>query len=381
MNARRSNPITGQSSNPLTLQSSLFDGFYSGKRVLVTGHTGFKGSWLALWLHELGAKVTGLALPPNTEPSHFDLISLKDLIIHIEGDIRDGEMVQKIFEQAKPVIVFHLAAQPLVRDSYDDPKTTFDTNIGGTVNILEAIRCCPSIKAAVVITSDKCYENREWVWGYRENDPMGGHDPYSASKGATEIVCGAYLRSYFDKNGRGPHIGFATARAGNVIGGGDWAKDRIIPDCVRSLSKGEPIIVRNPNATRPWQHVLDPLSGYILLAQRLLENPEHYSGPWNFGPAENGHIRVVELAEKFIKAWGGGQIKTLPSNNNALHEAHLLTLCIDKAIYKLEWRPLLESGEAIDWTVDWYKTWHKVDNDLQRLSIRQIHDYMNNSRE
>ena len=213
----------------------MFNNFFKNKSVLVTGHTGFKGSWLALWLHELGAKVTGLALPPNTEPSHFDLIHLQDFITHIEGDIRDEKTVRKAFQKAKPEIVFHLAAQPLVRDSYDDPKTTFDTNIGGTVNVLEAIRHCPSVKAAVIITSDKCYENKEWVWGYRENDPMGGHDPYSASKGATEIVCSAYLRSFFQNSARGPHIGFASARAGNVIGGGDWAKDRIIPDCVRAL--------------------------------------------------------------------------------------------------------------------------------------------------
>ncbi len=332
--------------------------FIKGKSVLVTGHTGFKGSWLALWLHELGAHVTGFALPPNTEPNHFDLIELTNLIHHIEGDIRDLQAVTQAFDRAKPEIVFHLAAQPLVRDSYDDPKTTFDTNIGGTVNVLEAIRHCPSVKAAVIVTSDKCYENREWVWGYRENDPMGGHDPYSASKGATEIVCTAYFRSYFNKNGHGPHLGFATARAGNVIGGGDWAKDRIIPDCIRALSKGEPIRIRNPHATRPWQHVLDPLSGYLLLAQRLAENPERFSGSWNFGPVEGGQISVIELAEKFIKAWGGGTIETPPSENKAPHEAHLLKLCIDKAMHELHWKPTLDSESAIDWTVEWYKAWH-----------------------
>ena len=353
----------------------MFGNVLKNKSVLVTGHTGFKGSWLALWLHELGAKVTGLALPPNTEPSHFELIRLHDLITHVEGDIRNDDIINKTFEKSNPEIVFHLAAQPLVRDSYDDPKTTFDTNIGGTVNILEAIRHCPSVKAAVVITSDKCYENKEWVWGYRENDPMGGHDPYSASKGSGEIVCAAYLRSFFDKNGRGPHLGFATARAGNVIGGGDWAKDRIIPDCIRALSKGEPIQVRNPNATRPWQHLLDPLSGYLLLAKRLLEAPESFSGSWNFGPVESGQIKVIDLANKFVKAWGSGQIHTSPSEKSAPHEDHLLRLCIDRAIHELKWKPLLDSSAAIDWTVDWYKAWHLNDRDLRSLSLSQIRNF------
>ena len=350
----------------------MFGGFYKNKSVLVTGHTGFKGSWLALWLHELGANVTGLALPPNTEPNHFDLIGLKDLIHHIEGDIRDLQTVSKAFVIAKPQIVFHLAAQPVVRESYDDPKTTFDTNIGGTVNVLEAIRHCPSVKAVVVVTSDKCYENREWVWGYRENDPMGGHDPYSASKGATEIVCSAYLRSYFQQGARGPHIGFATARAGNVIGGGDWAKDRIIPDCVRALSKGEPIIIRNPNATRPWQHVLDPLSGYLLLAKRLNEDPERLSGPWNLGPCTSDQITVKELAERFISSWGSGKIQLPQTSAKAPHEAHLLHLNIDKAAFGLNWQPAWHSSEAIDFTVDWYKSWHSGQVVPITLSLEQI---------
>jgi CDP-glucose 4,6-dehydratase len=334
----------------------MFGNFFKNKSVLVTGHTGFKGSWLSLWLSEMGARVTGLALPPNTAPSHFELIRLQDLITHTEGDIRYDGIVKTAFEKAKPEIVFHLAAQPLVRDSYDDPKTTFDTNIGGAVNVLEAIRTCPSVKAVVVVTSDKCYDNKEWVWGYRENDPMGGHDPYSASKGATEIVCASYLQSFFAKQALGPYLGFATARAGNVIGGGDWAKDRIIPDCIRALSKGEPIVVRNPQATRPWQHVLDPLAGYLLLAQRLLEDPERFSGSWNFGPMENGHIRVNDLVNKCIAAWGDGKTPAHQSGTNAPHESHLLRLCIDKAINELQWKPLLGGGDAIDWTVSWYKT-------------------------
>ena len=357
-------------------EQGIFNGFYKGKSVLVTGHTGFKGSWLSLWLHELGAVVTGLALPPNTEPSHFGLIRLQDLITHIEGDIRNEEIVRKTFETANPEIVFHLAAQALVRDSYDDPKGTFDTNIGGTINVLEAIRHCPSIKAAVVVTSDKCYENKEWIWGYRENDQMGGHDPYSASKGAAEIVCSAYLRSFFHKGARGPHLGFATVRAGNVIGGGDWAKDRIIPDCVRALSEGKPIIIRNAGATRPWQHVLDPLSGYLLLAKRLAEDPDVISGPWNLGPRNSDQITVKELAERFISIWGGGDIQLPHGQESASHEAHLLHLNIDKAVFSLNWQPVWNSSEAIKFTVDWYKSWSTDKEALRNCSLKQIKHFV-----
>jgi len=353
----------------------MFSDFFQNKNVLVTGHTGFKGSWLALWLNELGASVTGLALPPDTSPNHFELIGLQKQIQHIEGDIRDFEAVKNAFVKAQPEIVFHLAAQALVRNSYNDPKTTFDTNIGGTVNILEAVRHCPHVRAVVVVTSDKCYENREWIWGYRENDPLGGHDPYSASKGATEIVSAAYCRSYFGKNGQGPYLGLATARAGNVIGGGDWAKDRIIPDCIRALSKGDPIIIRNPNATRPWQHVLDPLSGYLLLAQRLLENNVRFSGAWNFGPQTSDQITVKELADRFVNAWGSGQIHLPPTKEKAPHEAHLLHLSIDKAVCELGWHPALDSSTAIDWTVKWYKEWCDRQASILSLSLGQIKEF------
>ncbi len=349
----------------------MFQDIFKNQRILVTGHTGFKGSWLALWLNELGANVTGFALPPNTRPNHFELIGLADLACHIEGDIRDFQAVRQAFETVRPDIVFHLAAQPIVSESYHDPKTTFDTNVSGTVNILEALRQSPTVKAAVVITSDKCYENREWIWGYRENDPLGGHDPYSASKGAAEIVSSAYLRSYFNSGGQGPHPGFATARAGNVIGGGDWAKDRIIPDCVRSLTAGKPIVVRNPQATRPWQHVLDPLCGYLRLAAKLLENPEIFSGAWNFGPQTSDQITVCELAKRFVHKWGEGRIET-PFTMKAPHEAHFLHLNIDKAVFDLQWRPVLDSSSAIDWTVDWYQSWRQSGNACRDLSIRQI---------
>jgi len=350
----------------------MFYNFYKNKRILLTGHTGFKGSWLALWLHKLGASVTGLALQPNTELSNFELIGLKDLIQHREGDIRALPSLHAAFADAQPEIVFHLAAQPLVRESYDDPKTTFDTNIGGTVNFLEAIRYCPTVKAAVVITSDKCYENKEWVWGYREQDPMGGHDPYSASKGATEIVCSAYLRSFFQIGARGPNIGFATARAGNVIGGGDWAKDRIIPDCVRALIKGAPIILRSPQAIRPWQHVLDPLAGYLLLAKCLFENPLPFSGAWNFGPQPEDQITVKELVSRFITSWGCGTIQESQSGAKAPHEAHVLQLCIDKAVHLLSWKPMLDGTTAIDWTAEWYKGWFSEPASCLEISIDQI---------
>ncbi len=353
----------------------VFGDIFRGKRVLISGHTGFKGSWLALWLHELGAEVTGIALPPDISPSHFELIGLRDIVNHIEGDIRDRRVVNKAFKIADPEIVFHLAAQALVRNSYDDPKGTFDTNIGGTVNILEAVRASSFVKAVVVITSDKCYENKEWVWGYRENDPMGGHDPYSASKGAAEIVCSAYRRSFFDKAGRGPHIGFATVRAGNVVGGGDWATDRIIPDCIRALSENKPIVIRNPNATRPWQHVLDPLSGYLFLAQQLLNNPDRFSGAWNFGPADIEHINVEELAKRFVTAWGEGRIEPVESNRSAPHEANLLRLSIDKAACEIGWFPVLNGSTAIDWTVNWYKDWRKAGNNMRKSSLSQIYEY------
>lgn len=361
--------------NPTIAHNSLFNGFYRGKSVLVTGHTGFKGSWLALWLHDQGAKVTGLALPPNTDPSHFDLIGLGNMVRHFEGDICDIQTVKHVFDIAKPEIVFHLAARALVRDSYDDPKGTFDTNIGGTVNVLEAIRKCPTVKAVVVVTSDKCYDNREWIWGYRESDPLGGHDPYSASKGAAEIVCAAYRFSFFNNDDCAPHLGFATARAGNVIGGGDWAKDRIIPDCVRALTAKKPIIIRNPQATRPWQHILDPLYGYLLLAKNLWRYPDRFNGAWNFGPVTSDQITVVELANRFIKAWGSGKIQCSKVKDKLNHEAHLLHLCIDKAVTNLKWQPMLDGFSSIGWTVSWYEKMYIGQKAADSLSLEQIRKY------
>lgn len=349
--------------------------FYKGKKVLVTGHTGFKGSWLSLWLSHLGAKVVGVALKPDTKPSHYELIGLKRLLSNeYIQDIRDYDKIKNIFRYEKPDIVFHLAAQPLVRDSYVIPKETFDINIGGTINILEAIRNSTSVRCAVFITSDKCYENKEWLWGYREDDRLGGRDPYSASKGAMEIVCNSYYRSFFSKEAMGPHIGFATVRAGNVIGGGDFAKDRIVPDCVRALSKGVSIVIRNPNSTRPWQHVLEPLYGYLLLGIKLYYKPEKYSTPFNFGPFEIEHIRVEELVKMFIRIWGSGGYIIKPEKKR-LHEANLLRLVIDKAVSLLGWRPVLSSREAIEWTASWYKEWHNKRKDLLNTSLENIKEY------
>jgi CDP-glucose 4,6-dehydratase len=353
----------------------MFSDVFRDKRVLLTGHTGFKGSWLGLWLHDLGSHVTGLALEPDTDPAHFDLIDLGSMVQHVVGDIRDVGVVARAFDGADPEVVIHMAAQPLVLDSYDDPKTTFDTNVGGTVNVLEAVRRSKSVRAALIITSDKCYENREWVWGYRERDAMGGHDPYSASKGAAEIVCAGYRRSFFASGARGPHVGVATARAGNVIGGGDWAKDRLIPDCVRALSRGEPICIRNKHATRPWQHVLEPLSGYLTLVHKLLENPDAFAGAWNFGPADGEHVTVADTAKLFVGQWGDGTVEFTPEAD-APHEAHLLRLVIDKAAYDLGWQPVLDTRTAIDWTAGWYKQWNRGGADLRTLSRSRIREYV-----
>jgi CDP-glucose 4,6-dehydratase len=344
--------------------------FYKNKKVLITGHTGFKGSWLTLWLLKMGAEVIGYALDPYTEKDNFVLSKLSEKIIDIRGDIRNYDKLKNTFEKYKPDIVFHMAAQPLVRLSYKMPRETFETNIMGTVNVLEAFRNTEESKVLINITSDKCYENKEWIWGYRENDPMGGYDPYSASKGASEIVSNAYLKSFFNPEKFDNHKKvIATVRAGNVIGGGDWAKDRIIPDCIRALEKDIPIEIRSPDAIRPWQHVLEPLSGYLLLGAKLLENPEKYSGPWNFGPHLNSIITVKGIVEKVIENYGKGSWKDL-SNNSHLHEAKLLNLDISKAKFYLNWEPTLNINETINLTIDWYKNYKK--ENVYELCMKQI---------
>lgn len=350
--------------------------FFNGKRVLITGHTGFKGSWLALWLKSLGASISGFSLPPPTEPSHFSLLSLNDNIRHVVGDIRDPGALHKLFRETEPEIVFHLAAQALVSDSYTDPKYTFDVNVGGTVNILEAIRACKSVKAAIIVTSDKCYENNEWIWGYRESDPLGGSDPYSASKGAAEIVCASYLRSFFQASGD-RRTGIATVRAGNVIGGGDWARDRIVPDVVRALANGTELSLRNPNAIRPWQHVLEPLSGYLYLASQLYASPDRFSGAWNFGPKNTANTTVGELVKMFSSLWQNGNDDSFPARlvNTGFHEASFLCLSIDKALYRLGWSPVMDVSTAVESTVAWYKAWQEGVKDAGGMSLMQIDEY------
>ncbi len=344
------------------------EGFYKGRKVLVTGHTGFKGSWLAIWLREMGAEVLGYALEPYTERDNFVVSGIGSTIHHHIADVRDYSTLLHLMQEFQPEIVFHLAAQPLVRESYLYPRETYETNIMGTVNVLEAMRHTPSVQAAVLISTDKCYENREWVWGYREIDPMGGHDPYSSSKGAAEIVIDAYRRSFFAEQ----NVGIASARAGNVIGGGDWSKDRIIPDCVKTLAAGLPVEVRNPHSYRPWQHVLEPVGGYLLLAQRLYNDRKNIAGAWNFGPEHTAVVTVRELVERVIDCWGSGEwIDLSVQEQNAPHEARFLGLDISKAKSELRWRPVLSLEQTIELTIDWYRQ-SQVDYDF---CVRQIASY------
>jgi CDP-glucose 4,6-dehydratase len=347
---------------------------YRGRRVLVTGHSGFKGSWLALWLKRLGADVTGAALPPPSEPNLFEAMQLGDLVDHHEVDIRDGDALDAAVMETAPEIVFHLAAQPIVRRSYQEPVETLATNVMGTAHLLEAVRKTPSVRAVIVVTSDKCYENREWVWGYRESDAMGGSDPYSCSKGATELVTSAYRRSFFQGNDQAK---IASVRAGNVIGGGDWAEDRLVPDIVRAAYRNEAVSIRNPRATRPWQHVLEPLGGYLLVAARLLEEGgERFADGWNFGPSENGVVDVKRLAGLIQTAWGEGAPSfSFGQVGDQPHEANLLRLDISKAASLLGWQPLLNIEETVAWTVDWYRGYQANPAHARTITERQIEDY------
>ncbi len=330
-----------------------FQGVYKGSRVFVTGHTGFKGAWLAIWLRMLGTEVYGYALEPPTEPSLFELAGVEDLInAHKIADVVDAGTLSSAMRDAEAEFVFHLAAQPLVRASYDDPRGTYETNVMGTVNVLEAVRATPSVRAVVVVTSDKCYENHEWEYAYRENDAMGGHDPYSSSKGCSELVCSAYRQSFLSHSGA---PGLASARAGNVIGGGDWAVDRIVPDCVRALSQGESIEVRNPGAVRPWQHVLESLSGYLWLASRLAEDPQRFAGAWNFGPAVDEDWPVGCLVERFVHEWGGGSWHGPEQQEPQPHEATYLRLDSSKAASRLGWHSSWDTEKAVSATARWYR--------------------------
>lgn len=324
---------------------------FSTKRILVTGDTGFKGSWLAFWLHQLGADVVGYALPPKRSHDHFSGLQLNTSIHHIDGDVRDFSTLAKISADFQPELIFHLAAQSLVRESYQSPKETFEVNVGGSVNLLEIARTIPSVRAMIYVTSDKCYKNKEWMWGYRENDELGGHDPYSASKAAAEIVYQAYQHSFFDRQSQ---VGVASVRAGNVIGGGDWSDDRIVPDTISAFMQNKPIHIRHPEATRPWQHVLDPLFGYMLLAIRLYHAPTVYSGAWNFGPHSRSIQPVRALVTKMIEVWGGGEM-ILAEHPPTLHEATKLHLNCDKAQQLLQWQPCWDFEKSVVQTVDWYK--------------------------
>lgn len=349
--------------------------FWKNKKVFITGHTGFKGSWLSLWLQQAEAHLVGFALPPPTTPSLYELARIDNDMNSITGDIRDFEQIERAIRTHKPEIVFHMAAQSLVRPSYSNPLETYATNVMGTVNLLEAVRRNPSAKVVVNITSDKCYDNKEWVWGYREEEPMGGHDPYSNSKGCSELVTSAFRNSFFHPSEYSRHgVAMASARAGNVIGGGDWAKDRLIPDIVRALEKQEKAVIRNPQAIRPWQHVLEPLSGYLLLAEKMWENGAKFSEPWNFGPNDEESKPVRWVADRLTGLWGehAGWVSTMEDNH--LHEATYLKLDSSKARLHLGWRPQWTLDTALKKIVDWHHSYRSSKN-MRRESIEQIHSF------
>jgi len=357
----------------------IYDNFYKGKKVLVTGHTGFKGSWLCIWLHELGAEVVGIGLDPYTEKDNFVLSGIGNKInSDIRVDIRDGDRIKDIFHSYRPEIVFHLAAQPLVRLSYEIPVETYQTNVMGTINIMEAIRATDSVKVAIMITTDKCYENKEQEVGYKEEDPFGGYDPYSSSKGACEIAIQSWRRSFFNPNDyeKTHHVSLSSVRAGNVIGGGDWSKDRIIPDCIRALESKRAINIRNPASIRPWQHVLEPLSGYMLLAQKMWEKPIDFCEGWNFGPNEGNVQTVMEVASAIIKNFGYGEVRTV-SDSNSLHEANLLQLDITKAKTRLGWKPRLNAIQSIMLTSDWYKRY--MHDNVYNVCVQEISMFISQS--
>jgi CDP-glucose 4,6-dehydratase len=343
--------------------------FWRGRRVFLTGHTGFKGSWLSLWLQGLGAELQGYALAPPTTPDLFTEARVGDGMASTIADIRDLASLQSALQAFQPEVVIHMAAQPLVRLSYADPVGTYATNVMGTVHLLEAVRQTASVRAVVNVTTDKCYENREWVWGYREDEPMGGHDPYSNSKGCSELVSSAYRRSFFQQGG----AAVATARAGNVIGGGDWAADRLVPDILRSFERGAPVVIRNPHATRPWQHVLEPLSGYLLLAQRLCEAGPAFAEGWNFGPREEDARPVQWIVERLVEGWGRGASWQRDGADNP-HEANHLKLDISKARARLGWQPQWTLDHALHSIVHWHRSWREH-HDMRALCQQQIAQY------
>ena len=350
--------------------------FWQGKRVFLTGHTGFKGGWLSLWLQQLGAEVTGYALEAPTTPSLFEVAGVADGMRSIIGDVRDGEALKRAMAEAHPEIVIHMAAQPLVRYSYVNPVETYATNVMGVVNLLEAVRATPGVRSVVNVTSDKCYENREWPWGYRENEAMGGYDPYSNSKGCAELVTAGYRSSFFNAEKYAEHgIALGSGRAGNVIGGGDWAMDRLIPDMLRAIGAGQPVMIRNPHSIRPWQHVLEPLSGYLTLAEKLYtEGPVHAEG-WNFGPHDTDAKPVEWIIERMTQEWGSGASWSLDGQNHP-HEATYLKLDCSKARGQLGWHPRWDIGQTIAKIVEWHKAFDQG-LDMRELSLAQITTYQN----
>ena len=347
---------------------------FQNKTVLITGHTGFKGSWLAMWLNSLGAKVVGVALDPPSHPSHYEVAKLSDILKHHRHDVRDGVALKGLISKIQPDFVFHLAAQALVRQSYDDPVATYQTNSMVTLNLLEALRSLKKECTVVLITSDKCYNNVEWVWGYRETDALGGPDPYSASKGAAELVIRSHIKSFFPKDGL---VRIAVGRAGNVIGGGDWASDRIVPDCVRSWSKGETVQLRNPQSTRPWQHVLEPLRGYLTLASQLSKNPDLHGEAFNFGPPEHQNHTVLELVQMMSGHWDQVRWEDISASGieEQPYESGLLKLNCDKALHFLHWQAILSFQETVRMTAEWYRSYYENPSTIREVTLTQVREY------
>lgn len=349
------------------VKGTVHPGFWAGKRVFLTGHTGFKGSWLSLWLQTMGVELTGFSLTPPTSPSLFEVAKVGAAMTSITGDVRDANLLADALLDARPEIVIHMAAQPLVRASYEDPVGTYATNVMGTVNLLEAVRYVPSVRAACIVTTDKCYENREWAWGYREDEAMGGYDPYSNSKGCAELVVSAYRRSFFGSDTR---TAIASGRAGNVIGGGDWAADRLIPDILRAIAAGKPVTIRNPLATRPWQHVLEPLSGYMVLCEALWNDPAMAAQAWNFGPRDDDARPVEWIVERMCKSWGDDARWDRDGSVHP-HEANYLKLDISKARMRLGWQPQWSLSETLDSIVAWHRAWMS-DADMHACCLNEI---------
>jgi len=355
-------------------KSMIDKSFWQNKKIFITGHTGFKGSWLCLWLHLLGAEITGYALDPPTDPSLFKLCKIGELLRSVTADVRDGKLLKEAMHESNPEIVFHMAAQPLVRESYRDPVKTYSTNVMGTVNLFEAVRECKSVKTIINVTTDKCYENKEWIWGYRENDSMGGNDPYSSSKGCAELITNAYLRSYFDTDNYKEHgVSLASVRAGNAIGGGDWAEDRLVPDCMRSLMEDKPVVIRFPDAVRPWQHIVDLLYGYLLLTQHLYQEGSVLASGWNFGSNYEEAQPVRWIVERITEMWGYSDSWVVEQGNKP-NEANFLTLDCSKAKSVLGWYPQWDLNVSLNKTVEWYKALKDQQN-MFHFTLEQIRSY------